>query len=283
MKNKNSKHIILLTLIESSLIIAVIYYLTYNKEIGSQAIRNDILGNSQTDHYNKGVSIPENVLTREIVKQLYFSGECFKTSDGKFIEDTFVIPPKYTKIDERAFSFNTSDQTKIDKIKLPEAMTEIDKWAFEGCQCLTEIELPEGIKTIGAGAFSDCIRLKKIKLPQSLKEIGRAAFWDCSSLTEIEIPSGVSSIGVGIFEGCRSLKKIIVYKPFIKFINKRLFIISQWENIREPIFRRFLCQYPTKQAPKDVEIYINERVKGSELIKILRENHLISKLEYRQD
>lgn len=95
---------------------------------------------------------------------------------------------------------------------------------------MTDIELGEGLHTIGPGAFQFCISLKKIVIPSTVTKIGAdafngctqvmevkfcegrlqtivvSAFADCTSLERIEVPSMVTEIGICTFDGCTSLK-----------------------------------------------------------------------------
>ena len=73
----------------------------------------------------------------------------------------------------------------------------IGAWSFNGCEIMTAISIPEGVKRIGEQAFS-CCNLKSVALPQSLEWIGDWAFWECD-LTEIEIPQNLSHIGSQAF------------------------------------------------------------------------------------
>ena len=65
--------------------------------------------------------------------------------------------------------------------------------------------LEKPVTSIGEGAFEDCESLKSIVIPNSVTSIGKRAFSYCSSLTSIVIPDGVTSIGEVAFEGCKSL------------------------------------------------------------------------------
>ncbi len=72
------------------------------------------------------------------------------------------------------------------------------------------IELPEGIHTIGEGAFKGCVSLTKVTLPQGLQYILPDAFKGCRKLEEVIIPDGVTYIGRYAFHRCHSLKKAIL-------------------------------------------------------------------------
>ena len=80
--------------------------------------------------------------------------------------------------------------------------------AFEFCNSLTIINIPNSVTTIGKGAFKDCWPLTNINIPNSVTTIGKGAFKDCESLTNINIPNSVTTIGKGAFERCKSLTNI---------------------------------------------------------------------------
>lgn len=79
--------------------------------------------------------------------------------------------------------------------------------AFSGCSALTTITIPDGVKTIGQGAFTGSA-LVSISIPSSVTSIERNAFQNCNVLTGITIPDSVTSIGLGAFYGCISLTNI---------------------------------------------------------------------------
>lgn len=81
---------------------------------------------------------------------------------------------------------------------------EIGKHAFDGCEYLTGIQLPEGIEVIGNSAFNGCTSLAEISIPESVASIGDSAFYDCYALTELSLPASVSKIGSSAMYGCCS-------------------------------------------------------------------------------
>ena len=85
-----------------------------------------------------------------------------------------------------------------------------------------EVEIPEGIEVIGAGAFFNCRKIRSIKLPSTLKRIDTNAFRGCESLESITIPDGVTYIGKGAFRGCTSLLEITLPRA-IKMLPGELF------------------------------------------------------------
>ena len=59
---------------------------------------------------------------------------------------------------------------------------------------ITDIELSEGVTSIGSSAFYNCSKLTGVIIPSGVTSIGTDAFQGCSSLTEITIPSSVTSL-----------------------------------------------------------------------------------------
>ena len=89
-------------------------------------------------------------------------------------------------------------------------VTSIGKYAFEFCESLTRIDIPESVTSIGWYAFSGCTSLTSISIPDSVMSIGGFAFSDCAGLTNIVIPDSVTSIGDYAFEGCTGMKSITI-------------------------------------------------------------------------
>ena len=96
----------------------------------------------------------------------------------------------------------------LTSINIPNDVTTIGKGAFSVCSSLTSINIPNSVTTIGKGAFSGCSSLTSINIPNSVTTIGESAFGWCKSLTSINIPNSVTTIGNWAFSGCSSLTSI---------------------------------------------------------------------------
>lgn len=87
-------------------------------------------------------------------------------------------------------------------------ITKIKDYAFQQSD-IENVELSEGIKTLGEGVFYFCKKIKSVKLPEkSLTEIADGAFYGCSNLTEIYIPDSVIRIGISAFARCTALNQV---------------------------------------------------------------------------
>lgn len=64
------------------------------------------------------------------------------------------------------------------------------------------MDLPDGVTSIGEGAFDNCSSLASITIPDSVTSIDEWAFSGCTALTSVYIPSSVTSIVADAFLDC---------------------------------------------------------------------------------
>ncbi|MDD3174319.1 MAG: leucine-rich repeat protein [Herbinix sp.] len=79
--------------------------------------------------------------------------------------------------------------------------------AFDQCQSLTSIVIPDSVNIIGDYAFSSCYQLVSATLGNGLTTIGYGAFY-CTGLTSITIPKNVATINGNAFRNCSALAEI---------------------------------------------------------------------------
>ncbi len=76
---------------------------------------------------------------------------------------------------------------------------------------ITSVSLPDGLVSIGGGAFMGCTGLTgEFVLPSSVREIGGSTFYNCSGITSVTIPDGVTSISAAMFNGCTMLETLSI-------------------------------------------------------------------------
>ena len=130
---------------------------------------------------------------------------------GRLTSTKVVIPAEHndgyiTEIGKEAFEYCNG----LTRIKLPNTITKIGDMAFYKCSGLTSIMIPDSVTEIGEYAFEDCSGLTSITIPDSVTVIGNGAFWGCSGLTSITIPDSVTEIGKYAFRGCSGLTSITI-------------------------------------------------------------------------
>lgn len=72
---------------------------------------------------------------------------------------------------------------------------------------LEKVRLPETLRVIGKFAFHDCTFLKRAKLPGKLIEIAKSAF-HMSGLQSVEVPRSVVVLAESAFQNCTNLKTV---------------------------------------------------------------------------
>ena len=173
-------------------------------------MRAAALDSNEADTSEKQESIDilsEDVLTYGQLKYTVSDGQVTIVGCDENLKDV-LIPEEIDgmpviKIGAKAFYCSN-----IEKIEIPRNVTDIEKYAFQGCIFLSDIKLLGMITNIGQNAFDTCSSLTEIKLPDSVTNIDENAFYNCSNLKTINIPDGVISIKACTFDRCSSLTYI---------------------------------------------------------------------------
>ena len=141
-----------------------------------------------------------------------------------------IIPNSVTSIGEWAFNGRTS----LTSIEIPNSVTSIGNHAFEYCSSLASIQIPNSVTSIGDYAFGDCSSLTSIEIGNSVRSIGDYAFGDCTSLKSIQIPNSVTSIGDEAFYYCTSLKSIQIPNSVTSIGNFAFYYCTSLTSIQIP-------------------------------------------------
>lgn len=103
-----------------------------------------------------------------------------------------------------------NDDSDLRSVVIGKGVTGVGSYAFERCDYLYSVYLPDSLISIGAGAFRDCDNLKSVTIPASVRFIGAYAFNYCRNLTKVVFPAGLTTIGEGAFYYCDDLKSVTI-------------------------------------------------------------------------
>ena len=160
--------------------------------------------------------------------------------------EKLVIPEGVTEIGADAFSGSS-----LKEVVLPSTLTQIGDSAFRGTQ-LTKLTLPEGVTEIGANAFSGS-SLKEVVLPSTLTQIGSYAF-SGTQLTNMSVPSSVREIGSYAFN---STPLEVIKLPYgLQVIGSGAFRNTKLETIEIPEGVTYLDDYTLANIPTLKSVYL---------------------------
>ena len=106
---------------------------------------------------------------------------------------TFVLPDSVTEIKGGAFAYCSSLVEFV--AEGASALIEIGAYAFDGCENLLRVTLPDALNEIGEYAFRDCYKLENISGGNGLRVVGYAAFEDVIGALTVSADGRYVSVG----------------------------------------------------------------------------------------
>ena len=102
--------------------------------------------------------------------------------------ETLTIRKNVKTLSTRLFELDS----KLTTVTLPSTIENIGDYAFNKCFALSNVELSNGLISIGKFSLSN-MNLKSITIPSTVTSIGNYAFYNNSNLTTIDDNSGLST------------------------------------------------------------------------------------------
>lgn len=113
--------------------------------------------------------------------------------------------------------------TEIKELNVPEKITKILPYAFEGCASFTKVKVHDKVTEIGENAFCLCDNLTDVDFGKGVKSIGNFAFFACKKLLHADVPDNVTKLEDNAFSSCELMKSISVGNG-VKTIETRTFM-----------------------------------------------------------
>ena len=113
------------------------------------------------------------------------------------------IPKSVTEIGDFGLAGNG-----LTAVTLPDGLQSLGRGAFDTCASLTNTTLPAAITAVPGKCFADCTKLLNVKYAGTVTAIGDLAFESCKSLVTAPIPETVTELGASAFTGCTALTDV---------------------------------------------------------------------------
>ena len=155
--------------------------------------------------------------------------------------------------------FREEELSYATKLVIPGNVGHIGSYALYGTR-LTEIEILDGVVSIGEGALSGSTTLNKVILPTTIDEISRRLFFGNEHLTNLIIPDTITKIGKEAFAGCSSLRELSIPSNVIEVGENALSINQSAFEYKDGIY--YLDKWAVKADIGIVEANIKDGTFG---------------------
>ena len=98
----------------------------------------------------------------------------------------------------------------LTELVIPDGVKTINGFAFNGCESLKTLTISEAVDTIGEYAFQGCNGIAELSIPQNVKSINRYAFRDCAGIKSLILNEGIDSICEYAFTGCNGVGEVVI-------------------------------------------------------------------------
>lgn len=104
------------------------------------------------------------------------------------------------------FSFWQATQGNIvRRVVVEEGVTALPVSAFNGCDWLESVSLPDSVQNIYAAAFTACPKLTRVDIPYGVPWVSGYCFARCYSLARVTVPESVTEVVDHAFDECPAL------------------------------------------------------------------------------
>ena len=143
-------------------------------------------------------------------------GTCSISANSEFKEDYpngIIIPSTINgKTVSKIKKFRSFD---VKKIVIPETVTEIAAYAFEGSN-LESVYIPDSVTIIGESAFAFCSNLANVNIGNGVTVIDTATFSNCANLRNVNLGNSITTIKAWAFYASFHIESLTIPQSVTK-------------------------------------------------------------------
>ena len=131
-----------------------------------------------------------------------------------------IIPEGVSAVKNYAFT----SATNLISVSFPSSIASVENTAFDGCTSLKKVSVSDLASWCGVSFWSASAnplavahdlyvgeeRITELVIPDGVRTIGNYAFKGATNLVSVSFPASVTSVGNAAFNGCGNLKKVFV-------------------------------------------------------------------------
>ena len=158
-----------------------------------------------------------------------YTGERLFNTINDLLEEV-VIPEGVKCLGKSALS---TVRRKFTRLSLPASLKRIEDAAFDMCESLPSVSIPDGVDSIGSYVFRSCFSFREFTLPARFTSVPAGLLADCKNLETFRMGSGVTEIGDNAFAGCNKLRPFPL-PPQLEVIGSYTFNSPLWREVNLP-------------------------------------------------
>ena len=193
----------------------------------------------------------------EIVNSEVIINSCNRGAIGDIIIPETIDGYPVTTIKESAF--NACD--KITSVVIPDSVTTIGDFAFSGCDGLKKVTIGGGVKTLGRSIFWDCRNLESVVVENGVTYISKEMFSQCGKLNSVTLPESITSIGDSAFMCCYLLAEIDIPSNVKTIENSAFYMCSSLNNVVIPDSVTEIAEYAFFECESLKKITLSKNLK----------------------
>ena len=143
----------------------------------------------------------------ELFYQMSYDGT-YSVTGYEGDEAEVIIPDRYANAPVTVLSDGLfAGHPEITSVRIPDTVTDLGEFLFDGCENLRQIKLPSQLKILWGQTFARS-GFEEIVLPDLLETIPPYAFKDCKNLKKLRCGAGMKRVYAWAFGGCDALEDV---------------------------------------------------------------------------